>query len=146
MRYFRHRNVKNNFYVFCFRILNLPIFLWWRRKYWYYKRWISVSCFFYGTNLSIFNSSTWGQKCIFLELEPFDLANFEFGHPVLCFFILEEQGTFLKRWIHIRISSLITVTWLNKTISRLENQIFTRFMLFSPYEIIIWSLKLRPIM
>ena len=25
---------------------------------------------------------TWGQKCVFSELWPFELANFDLGHPV----------------------------------------------------------------
>ena len=29
---------------------------------------------------------TWGQKCIFSELQPFELANFDLGHPVPSFF------------------------------------------------------------
>ena len=25
---------------------------------------------------------TWGQKCVFSELQPFEIANFDLGHPV----------------------------------------------------------------
>ena len=26
---------------------------------------------------------SWGQKCIFSELQPFEIANFDLGHPVV---------------------------------------------------------------
>ena len=26
---------------------------------------------------------TWGKKCVFSELKPFELANFDLGHPVV---------------------------------------------------------------
>ena len=33
----------------------------------------------------LYQIPTWGQKCIFSKLQPFELANFYLGHPVQLF-------------------------------------------------------------
>ena len=38
---------------------------------------------------------TWGQKCIFTELQPFEIANFDLGHPVF----LQSKRKYLNWFI-----------------------------------------------
>ena len=35
---------------------------------------------------------TWGQKCIFSELQPFELATFDQGHHVACLKVYKSKG------------------------------------------------------
>ena len=72
---------------------------------------------------------TWGQKCVFSQLQPFELANFDLGHPVSKSLIIDfymftysnDDLVFLQR----RNSQPISPTQLTRGLNDLKGHLPT---------------------